>query len=65
MQIRVAGEPSLVPFNCVLEHILRSRILPLAYAIAVNGKFIPKSHYATYQLQPEDIVAILTPMQGG
>lgn len=39
--------------------------MPLVYAVAVNGKFVSKAQYAHYLLQAEDVVAVLTPMQGG
>jgi len=35
------------------------------FAIAINRQFIPRSCYATTQLQAGDIIDIITPMQGG
>lgn len=37
----------------------------LAMAIAVNYSVIPHLAYAEYQLKPNDVIEILTPMQGG
>lgn len=36
-----------------------------AFAIAVNGYFIPNSNYADTRLQNGDRVELLVPMQGG
>jgi thiamine biosynthesis protein ThiS len=54
-----------VPAKSILKTILQSQKLPLLFAIAVNGKFVAKSYYESYELKPDDIVALLTPMQGG
>lgn len=35
------------------------------YAVAINKKFIPLAHHAVTTLQVNDIVDIITPMQGG
>lgn len=48
----------------LMERIQRMT-LPAIYAIAINGKFVPKEQYAQYQLKQGDEIAILTPMQGG
>lgn len=34
-------------------------------AIALNRKFIPRAHYATTILKENDVIEIITPMQGG
>lgn len=34
-------------------------------AVAVNGCFVPKSQYDTTQLQANDEIEIVSPMQGG
>lgn len=35
------------------------------FAVAVNNQFIPRKHYSTMQLQHDDVVTIIIPMQGG
>lgn len=35
------------------------------FAIAVNGKFVAKSEYATFVLKAQDRIDIIIPMQGG
>lgn len=54
-----------VPKNSLLTEVLQTETLPTLFAIAVNGQFVPKAHYFEYQLQCDDSIAILTPMQGG
>lgn len=54
-----------VPRNSLLTEVLQTEALPTLFAIAVNGQFVPKAHYTQYQLQSDDSIAILTPMQGG
>ncbi len=49
----------------ILGNILASQTLPLVFAIAVNKKFVAKENYAHYRLCHQDVIAILTPMQGG
>lgn len=65
MKIIFNQQTLVVPVNSVLKKILLSQSLPSLYAIAINGKFIAKSYYESYVLMPDDVVAILTPMQGG
>lgn len=35
------------------------------FSIAINQKFIPRSSYATTYLKNNDVIDILSPMQGG
>lgn len=35
------------------------------FAIAINGEFIPRSLYPTTFLNPDDVIEVLTAMQGG
>ncbi|MCS5712605.1 sulfur carrier protein ThiS [Candidatus Berkiella aquae] len=51
--------------NETLQKLLQGMILPSIYAIAINGKFLPKEQYLQYQLKQGDEIAVLTPMQGG
>lgn len=48
-----------------LENILATQQLPKVFAVAVNKQFVAKSDYALYRLCHQDVIAILTPMQGG
>jgi thiamine biosynthesis protein ThiS len=50
---------------CFLAEVLNHQNLPNTFAIAVNGKFVPKRLYDQYSLTHQDVIAILTPMQGG
>ena len=34
-------------------------------AIAINGKFVPKSSYETHIIKENDEIEIVAPMQGG
>jgi sulfur carrier protein len=48
-----------------LANLLSTTTLPAVFAIAVNGKFLPKAQYQNYPLKDNDVVAIISPMQGG
>lgn len=34
-------------------------------AVAINGEFVPRSGYAEHQLQADDCIDIVAPVQGG
>lgn len=51
--------------NEVLEKVLATQVLPKVFAVAVNKRFVAKSDYAHYRLCHQDVIDILTPMQGG
>ncbi len=34
-------------------------------AVAINGTFVPRNTFATRLVQPEEVLEILSPMQGG
>lgn len=35
------------------------------FAVACNGDFVSRSQYETWQLQSQDVIEIVAPMQGG
>ena len=35
------------------------------YALAVNGDFVPKSQYPAFEVNPGDLVDIVSPIFGG
>lgn len=65
MTITINQNKKQVPNSSTLATVLNQQDLPNTFAVAVNGKFVPKAHYQQYHLAHDDVVAILTPMQGG
>ncbi len=35
------------------------------FAVAVNGDFVPRGQYASFQIQGGEALEVLSPMQGG
>ena len=48
-----------------LLHDYRARNPDLAFAIAVNGEFVPRAQYPQVQLQDGDTLDIVNPVGGG
>lgn len=49
----------------VIALVLDDKQLHQPYAIALNGHFVGKDHYANTPLSPNDSLDILFPIQGG
>lgn len=56
--------PQPVNLDDVLQDY-RARNPDLAFAIAVNGEFVPRTQYANVQLQDGDTLDIVNPVGGG
>lgn len=51
---------------CTLAELLQEQqIDPRSVAAALNGEFVPRSRYASQQLEAGNQLEILSPMQGG
>lgn len=48
-----------------LQQVLAKYASQTVFAVALNGEFIPKEHYAELSLKPGDQLEIVSPMQGG
>jgi len=66
MLIEVNGEKKELNHSHVLaEAIQHWGYAGAAIAVAHNDEFVPRSRYATLQLQDGDRLDIVAPMQGG
>lgn len=66
MQLRINGESHHVDHNLNLQHLLEKLgYEPKSIAVAINGKFVPRHQYATWPLQDQQELEVVSPMQGG
>jgi len=66
MIIEVNGEKKqLETLHSLMEAIQHWGYEGARIAVAHNGEFVPRSDYATLQLQDGDCLEIVSPMQGG
>ena len=66
INLTLNGKPETLPQPmCLTDAITHWKRETTHCAIAVNGQFVPKSEYATTQLQAQDHIEIVAPMQGG
>lgn len=56
--------PGAVPLEDILQEY-RQTNPGLAFAIAVNGEFVPRTQYPQVQLQDGDTLDIVNPVGGG
>ncbi|MBY0449065.1 MAG: sulfur carrier protein ThiS [Cyanobacteria bacterium] len=67
MQVVVNGEPhTLIEERPSIQSLLAS----LGYetqsvAVAINNEFVPRNTFSSRLVQPEEVLEILSPMQGG
>jgi len=66
LNVKLNGEDKVVEGCSLLENAIAEWALSnQTFAIALNEQFIPKSLYASTQLQEGDRLEFLVPMQGG
>lgn len=66
MTIVLNDEPHpLDPGTTVAELVRTLELTPGAFAIAVNGAFVPRSRYDEFELHEADAVELVAPMAGG
>lgn len=66
IMITINGTSSTLPGLLDLATLLSQQGYEgMAVAVAVNGRFIPKSIHAKTTIAPGDAIEILAPMQGG
>ncbi len=66
MKVKINRLEFELPQNCNLLQALEIyEVKTKIFAIAVNEKFIPKSHYSQTIINPFDTIDIIVPMQGG
>ena len=66
MQITLNGKPINLADKTSVKQLLEKQQMVFDFnAVAINQKFIPRSEYQEIWLQDNDVVEVLTPMQGG
>lgn len=66
MIIFINDEALSIDTPCMLDELLRTKEFFAEHmAVAVNNQFVPKSLRATTQLQNNDRIDLIVPMQGG
>lgn len=63
MKISINGIQTEININTLQE--LTDKQTHAMFAIALNGKFIPRSEYKTIYLNEDDDIEIITAMPGG
>ncbi|XQW85209.1 sulfur carrier protein ThiS [Thalassotalea piscium] len=64
MRIRINDEVLNIESNILMD-ILVQYGAKVPFAVAVNGEFVAKSHYANRQIAPGDSIDIVSPIFGG
>ncbi len=65
IEVKVNGEVTEISqtnLNAFLSEFANGQS---TFAVAINQTFVPRSNYATTELQAGDDIEILSPMQGG
>lgn len=66
MKIMLNDQWVILPEKAKLSDLLAIyEVQEKSFAIAVNYQFVPRPFYAMRELQDQDIVDIIVPMQGG
>ncbi len=65
ISVMINQQVVIINEDAMLESVLATQPLPRVFAVAVNKRFVAKGDYAHYRLGHQDVIAILTPMQGG
>lgn len=54
-----------IPEHISLNEFLQMHVTHQTYAIAINRQFISRQNYAEITLKENDLIEIISPMQGG
>ena len=65
MKIDLNNEALQITENTHLSDFLNHQGYSKAFAVSLNGKFIPQSLHAEIMLKEKDRIDIIEPMQGG
>jgi len=64
IKILVNDQEMQLEGSCISDVISQFRATP-PFAVALNGDFIPRSHYAERQVEAGDCIDIVAPIVGG
>ncbi|MGC0885046.1 sulfur carrier protein ThiS [Pantoea agglomerans] len=65
MRVELNGRTIETSATTLAELMAEQQIDPRTVATALNGEFVPRSCYASQQLEAGNQLEILSPMQGG
>ncbi|AVV39710.1 sulfur carrier protein ThiS [Pantoea vagans] len=65
MRVQLNGRTIETSAITLAELMAEQQIDPRTVATALNGEFVPRSHYVSQQLEAGSQLEILSPMQGG
>ncbi|AWP34758.1 sulfur carrier protein ThiS [Pantoea eucalypti] len=65
MRVQLNGRTIETDAGTLAELLQEQQIDPRSVAAALNGEFVPRSRYASQQLEAGNQLEILSPMQGG
>lgn len=66
MNIVLNGQPLTIKGDMnIIDFLAAHGYAGKTVAVALNGTFLPRGHYATTNLKAADNVEIVAPMQGG
>jgi sulfur carrier protein len=66
VKITINGLPKSFEAPLNLYDVLeQEEVIGMMIAVARNGTFVPKDHYASILLEDGDFIEIVAPMQGG
>lgn len=66
ISVQINDEIKTLPAFLSLENLLTHLgYQEQNFAVAINEEFVPRSQYQTTQIQTDDAIEIVAPMQGG
>lgn len=64
--MKINSHPFWLPEKCSLrEALVLYNLQDRVFAVAVDGKLVPRSQYSQMKLQNDNSIDIIVPMQGG
>ena len=65
MNLLINDQPHQLPPGARLSDALALVEAKPPFAVAVNRQFVPRSHYGSQSLQPDDRIEVIRPVTGG
>lgn len=64
--LKLNNEKKVLKTPCPLRHALEQwEFINGSIAVAINGEFVPRSHYDERLLKANDCIDVVAPIQGG